>query len=104
MRIAILPIVVPVAFGLLALEAWAFVRALKGNRVSLRHAIVLMACCLLLWLGLCFFFMVFATLGHSAHPLRDSWPQCVVSFFVVIIAPLVLFICSAKRSSGKDKL
>ena len=108
MRIGILPITILIACGVLALAAWAFIRALQGNiggrRVSARHAIVLMTCCVALWLGLCFFFMVFASLGHSAHPLRDSWPQCVISFFVLVVAPLALFVWRAKRRFGKDKL
>jgi cytochrome bd-type quinol oxidase subunit 2 len=104
MRIGILPIVILVAFGVLALAAWTLIHAVNENRgsrrVSARHAIVLMACCTTLWLGLCFFFMIFASLGHSAHPLRDSWPQCVVSFLVLIVTPLALLIWLARRRSG----
>ncbi|MCX6554495.1 MAG: hypothetical protein NTZ12_05695 [Candidatus Aminicenantes bacterium] len=104
MGIPILPFAVLGALAILALAAWAFARVIKGNRISLRHAIVLMACCTALWLGLCFFFMVWAALGHSAHPLRDSWPQCAVSFFVLVVAPLALFVWRAKRRSDKGKL
>jgi hypothetical protein len=106
MGIAVLPIAVLVVLGLLTLAAWVFVWALRGNRggrrVSVRYAIVLMACCIALWLGLCFFFMVWASLGHSAHPLRDSWLQCLVSFFILIVTPLALFRWRAKRRSDKD--
>jgi cytochrome bd-type quinol oxidase subunit 2 len=105
MGIPVLPFMVLAALAILALAAWAFVRAIKGNRrVSMRHAFVLMACCLALWLGLCIFFMVLAALGHSTHPLRDSWPQCVASLFVLFVAPPVLFIWLAGRRSARNKM
>jgi len=104
MRIGILPIVVLVALGILALAVRTFFHAFKKNRggcpIPIRHAIVIMACSIALWLGLCFFFMIMAALGHSAHPLRDSWLPCAVSFFVLIVAPLALFIWLARRKSG----
>jgi cytochrome bd-type quinol oxidase subunit 2 len=104
MRVGLLPIAIFLALGVVALAAWALIRAVNENRdsgrVSGRHAIVLMVCCTALWLGLCFFFMLLASLGHSAHPLRDSWPQCLVSFLVLIVAPLTLLVWLAKRRSG----
>jgi len=103
----VLPFAILAALAILALAVRAFVRVLKenrgGRRIPARQAIVFMACCITLWLGLCFFFMVLASLGHSAHPLRDSWLQCVVSFFVLVVFPLTLFAWFARRSSGKDK-
>jgi cytochrome bd-type quinol oxidase subunit 2 len=103
MRSGLLPIVVLLALGIVTLAAWALIRAINENRdtgrVWGRHAIVLIACCTALWLGLCFFFMLLASLGHSTHPLRDSWPQCLVSFLALIIAPSTLLVWLAKRKS-----
>ena len=103
MRLSILPIAILVIFGLIALATWACTGVLKRNhgsrRVSVRHTIVIMACCTALWLIVCFFFMIFASLGHSAHPFRDCWPQCAVSFIVLIVAPLALLRWLAKRKS-----
>jgi hypothetical protein len=97
----ILPIVILVALDILALEAWAFSRALKGDRVSLPHVVLLAACCLILWLGTCLFFAVFASLGHSPQPLLDSWPQSAVSFLVLVVAPLAAFLWRVRRRAGK---
>jgi O-antigen/teichoic acid export membrane protein len=104
MRIGLLPIAVFLAIGVAALAAWALIRATSKNRGKGRrlgsYAIVLMACCTALWIGLCFFFIVFASLGHSPYPLRDSWPQCLVSFLVLIVAPVILLVFLTKRRSG----
>ena len=104
MRIGLLPIAVSLALGVVALATWALIRAISKNRGSGRilgrYAIVLMVCCLALWLGLCYFFRILASLGHSAYPLRDSLPQCLVSFLVLIVAPLILLVWFAKRRSG----
>ncbi|MBN2399669.1 MAG: hypothetical protein JXI33_04940 [Candidatus Aminicenantes bacterium] len=92
------------ALAILVLAAWAFLRALKGNRrVSMRQAVALMACCFILWLGLSFFFMILASLGHSSHTLRDAWPPCAVSFFLFVFAPLSLFAWLSRQRSGRDK-
>ncbi len=104
MGIPLLPFAVLAALAILVLAAWAFVRALKGNRrVSMRQAVTFMACCFILWLGLSSFFMILASLGHSSHPLRDAWPPCAVSFFLFVVAPLSLFAWLSRRNSGKDK-
>ena len=104
MRVGLLPIAVFLALGVVALATWALIRAANKNRGSGRilgrYAIVLMVCCLALWLGLCYFFMIFASLGHSAYPLRDSRPQCLVSFLALIVAPLTLLVWLATRRSG----
>jgi cytochrome bd-type quinol oxidase subunit 2 len=105
MHLSIFPFAILAVFGILALAAWAFTRVLNrahgSRRVSVRHTIVIMACCTALWLILCFFLMIFASLGHSAHPFRDSWPQCAISFIVLIVAPFALLIWLAKRKSDK---
>jgi hypothetical protein len=104
MRVGLLPIAIFLALGVAALAAWALIRATNKNRgkghVLGSYAIVLMACCTALWLGLCFFFMVFASLGHSPHPLLDSWPQCLVSFLVLIVVSVMLLVFLTKRRSG----
>lgn len=103
MRIGLLPIVILIALGVLALAAWALVRFVKNRadgRASSGPAIVVLACCTILWLGLCFLFMLLASLGHSAHPLRDSWPECVVSFLILVVAPLSIVIWFSKRKTG----
>jgi hypothetical protein len=43
--------------------------------------------------------MLLASLGHSAHPLRDSWPECVVSFLILVVAPLSIVIWFSKRKT-----
>jgi uncharacterized protein involved in response to NO len=48
-------------------------------------------------------FVVLASLGHSGHPLRDSWPQCLVSFILLVFAPLALFARFAGKRSDRDK-
>jgi hypothetical protein len=104
MRVGLLPIAVFLALGVAALATWALIRVITAHRVShrvsARYAIVLMVCCLALWLGLCYFFIIFASLGHSAYPLRDSQPQCLVSFLALIVAPLTLLVWLARRRSG----
>ena len=100
MRIGLFPIVVPIALGVLALAAWALIRFVKNRadrRASSGPVIVVMACCTTLWLGLCFLFMLLASLGHSAYPLRDSWLKCVVSFLILVVAPLSIVIWFSKR-------
>jgi formate-dependent nitrite reductase membrane component NrfD len=104
MRVGLLPIAVFLALGVAALAAWALIRVINEKhdrgRVSARHAIVLMVCCTALWLGLCYFFRILASLGHSAYPLRDARPQCLVSFLALIVAPLTLLVWLATRRSG----
>jgi O-antigen/teichoic acid export membrane protein len=104
MIIGLLPIATLLALGIAALAAWALIRAISEKRdrgrVPAGLAVVLMVCCLALWLGLCFFFMLLAGLGHSSYPLRDSWPQCLVSFLVLICAPLILIVWLDRRRSG----
>jgi cytochrome bd-type quinol oxidase subunit 2 len=104
MQIGIMPFVIVTAGVLLALAGWALFRTFDerrtGRRISARHAIVLMTCCTALWLGVCFFSMVWTALGHSAHPWRDSWPQCLVSFVVLVLAPGALLIFLATRRAG----
>src|SRR5512136_2727585 len=95
MHIGLLPIVILVALCLLALVVWALVRIFKNRadrRASLGPAIVVMVCCTTLWFGLSFFLMLLASLGHSAHPLRESWPECVVSFLILVVSPLFIII------------
>ena len=100
MIIGLLPIASFLALGAVALAAWALIGAInekrKRGRFSGLYAIVLMVCCTALWLGLCFFFILLASLGHSAYPLRDSWLQCLVSFLVLIVAPVTLLVRLAK--------
>ncbi len=104
MRVGLLPIAVLLALGVVALGVWALIRAINEKRdrgrFSRLHTIVLMMCCTALWLGLCFFFRLLAVLGHSPNPLHDSWPQCLVSFLVLIGAPLMLIVWLAKRRPG----
>ena len=104
MRIGLLPLAAVLALGIAALAAWALIRAVSEKRsrgrLSARFAIVLMVCCLALWLGLCFFFTLLAGLGHSAYPLRDSRPQCLWSFLVLICAPLIVLVRLSRRGSG----
>jgi cytochrome bd-type quinol oxidase subunit 2 len=100
MRIGLLAIVVLIALGVVSLAAWALVRFAKNRadrRASSDPAIVVLACCTALWLGLCFPFMLLASLGHSSHPLRDSWPECVVSFLILVATPLSIVIWLSKR-------
>ncbi len=103
MRIGILPIVLAIGLGVLGLVGWALVR-LVTNRDHRRAvsglAILVMACCTTLWFGLCSFFMLWASLGHSAHPLRDSWPECAVSFLILIVLPLAIIIWLSKRKAN----
>jgi len=104
MRIGLFPIALFLAIGIVVLAIWALSRAINKDRGKGRvvgsYAIILIVCCTTLWLGLCFFFMIFSSLGHSPHPLRDSWPQCLVSFLVLIVLPLILLAFLAKRRSG----
>jgi hypothetical protein len=104
MQFGLLPFAVLLALGLVAGAVWAAVGAVRvqrrTRRLSLRHGVVLMVCCTAIWSASCFFFMLLASLGHSAHPLRDSWPQCLASFMVVIVAPSALLIWLATRRSG----
>ena len=104
MIIALLPIATFLALGAVALAAWALIGAINEKRkrgsFSALHTIVLMVCGTALWLGVSFFFMLRASLGHSAQPLRDAWSQCLVSFLVLIVAPVTLLVWLAKRRSG----
>ncbi len=103
MHIGLFPIALLAALGLLALGAWAFARFVKNRadrRASLGPAIAVLACCTTLWLGLSFFFMVLASLGHSGHPLRDSWLECFVSFLILVAAPLSIIVWFSKRKKG----
>jgi hypothetical protein len=103
MHIGLLPIVLLIALGVFALATWALARLVNNrvhHRISLGPAIVVMACCMTLWLGLCFFFMLLASLGHSAHPLRDSWPECGASFLILVVSPLSIIIWLSKRKKS----
>jgi hypothetical protein len=102
--VGLLPIVTLLALGIIALAVWALIRAIKEKRkqgrISVRHAVVLMVCCTILWLGISFFFLLRAALGHSAHPLLDAWPACLVGFLVLIVAPVTMLVGLARRKSG----
>jgi cytochrome bd-type quinol oxidase subunit 2 len=101
MIIGLLPITLLLAFICVALATWALIRALtekrRQGRVLARHAVVLLACGLALWLGISFFFLLRASLGHSAQPLRDARPQCLVSFLVLICAPVTFLVWPARQ-------
>ena len=102
MHIGLLPIALLVALGLLALAVWALMR-LVTNRAAGHSvtgpAIAVIACCATVWLGLCFFFMILASLGHSGHPLRDSWLECLVSFLILVVSPLPIVIWLSRRKA-----
>jgi hypothetical protein len=104
MHIGIVPIASLLALGLVALAAWALIRAIsvkrKQDRLSVRHAVALMVCCTILWLGISFFSLLRAALGHSSHPLLDAWPECLVGFLVLSVAPLTVLIWLAKRRTS----
>jgi|WetSurMetagenome_2_1015567.scaffolds.fasta_scaffold194140_2 hypothetical protein len=104
MQPGLLPLAVLLALGLVAGAVWAALGAVRvqreARRLSLRHGVVLMACCTAIWSASCLFFMLLASLGHSAHPLRDSWPQCLAGFVVVVAAPSALLVRLAARRPG----
>ena len=104
MQLGLLPFAVLLAMGLVAGAAWAALGAVRvqrqTRRLSLRHGVVLMVCFTAIWSASCFFFMLLASLGHSAHPLRDSWRQCLAGFMVFIVAPSALLVRLATRRSG----
>jgi formate-dependent nitrite reductase membrane component NrfD len=104
MHIGLLPIVFLLPAAIAALAMGALIRTIGERRVKGltvgSHAIVLMARCTVLWLGLCFFFMLLASLGHSVNPLCGSWPHGLVSFLVLIVATATLLVWLVKRKSG----
>lgn len=104
MRLGLLPFAVLLGAGLVAVAVWAALGAVsvrrRTHRLSARHGIVLMVCCGALWSASCFFLKLLASLGHSAHPLRDSWPQCLAGFLVLIVAPSALLLWLGTRKPG----
>ncbi len=104
MHVGILPIAVVAAGGLVAFAVWALLGGLKerraGRRVGASRAVAVLVCGVLLWLMLSVFFMVLASLGHSPHPLRDSWVPVLVSLVVLVCAPAAVLIWSAGRGEG----
>ena len=104
MLIALLPITLLLALCLLALAVWALIRAIidkhRQGCVPARHTVLLIVCCTLLWLGISSFFLLRASLQHSAHPLLDAWPKCLVGFLVLICAPVLFLVWPVRRKSG----
>ena len=104
MGLGLLPFALVVALAVVAGAVWAALGAVKvrrqTGRLSARHGIVLMACGTALWAASCFLFMLLASLGHSAYPLRDSWPQCLVAFLALVVAPAALLVRLATRRPG----
>jgi hypothetical protein len=103
MQFGLFPLAVLLALGLVAGAVWAALGAVRvqreTRRLSLRHGVVLMVCCTAIWSASCFFFMLLASLGHSAHPLRDSWPQYLAGFLILVGAPAALLVSLATRRS-----
>ncbi len=100
MRVGIFPFVVLIAIGLVVLATWAFVRFVRnksGQRASSRYAVVIIACCTILWLGVSFFFTLWASLGHSGHPVRDALPECAISFLILVGIPSSIVLWRIKR-------
>jgi hypothetical protein len=101
--IAILPIALAVASGLVCLLVWALAslrrRALDGKRLSRVHLALVAVSSLALFSGVSFVFMLVAALGHSPHPWADAWPECAGAFLVLVVAPwiVLLFLVRGRR-------
>jgi len=91
LRLGLFPILILLVVLLILVLVWSVLGVLRvyrqSHRLSGPHATVLMVLCALAWLGACFFFSLFASLGHSSHAMRDMLPAYLVSLLVLVVVP-----------------
>ncbi len=98
---AILPVALLLALGLIVAIAWAASALVAGRALTRRQArttvIALALGCIALWLGVSFVIYVLGGLTHSSHPFRDGLPWYLASFAVLVVAPAALILLSWRR-------
>lgn len=89
------------AIGLVLMAKWTTVRLLdrcrERRRVRLSHLLVLGLCGLAILLGLCLFFLVWATLGPAVRSPRDALLPCLLALLGVFVGPTLLLAWLAAR-------
>lgn len=110
MAIGIFPFAVVVAAALAALLVATAVRlgrqARREQRLSRGRLALFAACAIALWAGTSFFFMLLAALGHSSHPVADSWPYSLVALAVFVALPAAGLLVQIRwsRPNGRARL
>jgi len=95
------PFILVLILGSLLLTAWSAAGVIQSARarrpISFSSVIVLTCTSAFFCLVWCLFLIVGASLGHSAHPLRDTWPQCVAGICVFVFLPTSLILWAWRR-------
>lgn len=85
-------LLIPLLAAIVWMLIWAIRRIMRqfksGEPISLKHSLVLLGSATCLGFIWCFAFFIYASLGHSAHPLADVWFQCLTGVMLFIILPI----------------
>jgi predicted branched-subunit amino acid permease len=77
------------ALVLLSRSGREIVRSVRAGRAVRRsHGAIFIGISSFFCLVWCLFFIVGASLGHSADPVEDSWPQLVAGLILFLVLPV----------------
>lgn len=106
MQVMLLPFIIIIVLAALGLVAWSVVRVIKrvrqGKPVSPMQVLALVGLLIILSASWCLFFIIRASLGHSAHPFVDAFPECLWGTLVILVLPtacLYFFVRKQERKS-----
>ncbi len=104
MHMSLLPIVLVLVLGGLCLGVWSVVGLLRNasahQPIQLSRVISLAGASAFFCLLWCLFFIVGAGLSHSAHPFRDTWPQCAAGLGIFVVLPAFLIVWAWRRGNA----
>ncbi len=101
---SITTLLIPILVAIIWLLSWAARRIFRqfksGEPIGAKHSLVMLSSAASLAFIWCFGFFVWASLGHSAHPLADVWLECLAGIIIFILLPIA-FLAWCHYRNGK---
>jgi uncharacterized membrane protein YidH (DUF202 family) len=89
-------LLLPLAIATIVLIIWSAARIIshlrRGDRLSLKSILWLVAALLLVDLFVCLYLLVAAGLSHSTHAQAIAPWSCLLSFLIIVVAPAVVLL------------